>query len=282
MVLFKKATDLSEQLRQIRAGGGKIGLVPTMGALHEGHLALIGASRAAHDITVCSIFVNPTQFNDAGDFAKYPVSTEADIYLLEKAGTDMLFLPSVQTLYPGGTQGLERYDLGELENVLEGKYRPGHFQGVCQVMHRLLDITAPDALFMGQKDYQQCLVINRLLKLTKINLDFRIIPTIREADGLAMSSRNRRLNEDQRSHATGIYKTLLFLKSRLKPGDLDPLLEEAWQLLVSDGFRTDYISIADEATLQPVHNWNGREPVVALIAAFQEQVRLIDNIRLSA
>src|SRR5258708_33913479 len=167
MILFKRAGDLSGWLQGQRSQGKSIGFVPTMGALHAGHISLIDISKKSMGLTVCSIFVNPTQFNDPKDFQKYPITIEKDIYLLEKAGTDVLFLPEVGDLYPGGTANLEKYELGRLENLLEGKDRPGHFQGVCQVMRRLLDIVAPDDLFMGQKDYQQCMVVRRLLELIK-------------------------------------------------------------------------------------------------------------------
>src|ERR1700687_3303159 len=146
MILLKKADDLGQWLKKQRSGGKSIGFVPTLGALHAGHISLIDISKKRTEITVCSIFINPTQFNDPKDFQKYPVTIEKDIYLLEKAGTDVLLLPEASALYPGGTTSLEKYDLGPLETILEGKYRPGHFQGVCQVMRRLLDLVRPDHL----------------------------------------------------------------------------------------------------------------------------------------
>src|ERR1700722_17363851 len=168
MILFKRIADLTGWLKKETAAGRSTGFVPTLGALHEGHISLITISKKVTDITVCSIFVNPTQFNDPKDFQKYPVTLEKDIPLLEGAGADILFLPGVSELYPTGTSDLEHYDLGSLETVLEGKYRPGHFQGVCQVTHRLLDIVRPDDLFMGQKDYQQCMIVPRLLAIMRL------------------------------------------------------------------------------------------------------------------
>ncbi|HLI93830.1 MAG TPA: pantoate--beta-alanine ligase, partial [Puia sp.] len=165
MILFKRAADLTGWLEREKAAGRTVGFVPTMGALHAGHMSLITISKKATAITVCSIFVNPTQFNDALDYEKYPVTLEKDIAMLEQAGTDVLFLPGLAELYPAGIKALEHYDLGELDKVLEGRFRPGHFQGVCQVMSRLLQLVRPDRLFLGQKDYQQCLVIQRLLSL---------------------------------------------------------------------------------------------------------------------
>ena len=161
MILFKKAADLRKWLDGQQAEGRKTGFVPTMGALHEGHIQLVKTCLAEQNNCVCSIFVNPSQFNDPKDFEKYPVSTEKDIEMLDRAGTDVLFLPSVEEIYPEGDKGLETYDLGSLETILEGRYRPGHFQGVCQVMSRLLRIVRPDDLYMGQKDFQQCLVVGR-------------------------------------------------------------------------------------------------------------------------
>src|SRR5450432_1965348 len=197
MILFKRSEDLRLWVSKQKSQGKITGFVPTMGALHEGHIHLIQTCRSTADLAICSIFVNPAQFNDPKDFEKYPVSIEKDIEMLTKAGTDVVFLPSVKEIYPKGQTGLETYDLGPLENILEGQYRPGHFQGVCQVMSRLLDLVKPDYLFMGQKDYQQCLVVKRLIRLLGIPVEFYAVPTIREVGGLALSSRNRRLTPEQ-------------------------------------------------------------------------------------
>ena len=278
MILFKRSADLGNWLNRAVADGRTIGFVPTMGALHAGHISLISISKRTSDLTVCSIFVNPTQFNDQKDFEKYPVNIENDIALLVEAGVDVLFLPSIAELYPGGTSGLEHYDLGRLEALLEGKYRPGHFQGVCQVMFRLLGIVRPDQLFMGQKDYQQCLVIKRLLAMMQLPAKFERCPIMREPDGLAMSSRNVRLNPTQRSNATAIYRALLLLGDKWRNSG-DEALQSAEGLLKQADFQLDYISIADSLTLEPVSDRNCG-PAVALIAAFQGDVRLIDNMLL--
>jgi len=280
MIIFKKAEVLNAYLTKKRSEGKNIGFVPTMGALHTGHLTLIETCRRDENLCVCSIFVNPTQFNDPKDFLKYPVTIENDIYLLEKNGADILFLPLKDEIYPNGTNNLAHYELGYLESLLEGKYRPGHFQGVCQVMERLLHIVAPDHLYMGQKDYQQCMVVKRLLQITKSKMIFHTVPTVREPDGLAMSSRNTRLNEDDRKKAVTIYKTLLFLKQNLMPGDLFSLSLQAANMLTAEHFKVDYVAIADADTLEPVEVWNGKQPLVALIAAFLHEVRLIDNMML--
>jgi pantoate--beta-alanine ligase len=218
MILLKKAEDLSRWLEKRRSEGRTIGFVPTMGALHEGHISLIDISKKAMDITVCSIFVNPTQFNDPKDFQKYPITIEKDILMLEQAGTDVLYLPELSDIYPGGVTDLEQYDLGSLETLLEGAFRPGHFQGVCQVMRRLLEAVRPDGLFMGQKDYQQCMVVRRLLEIMGMPPVLHPSPIIREADGLAMSSRNVRLTTEQRAKATTIYQALIWLKEAWTAG----------------------------------------------------------------
>lgn len=292
MILFKKTGDLRRWIEQQRISGNAIGFVPTMGALHAGHISLIdisknigpyanvGPSAGQHSasqplagqppasVTVCSVFVNPTQFNDPKDYQKYPITIEKDISLLTAAGVDALFLPEVQEVYPNGTTGLETYDLGRLETILEGKYRPGHFQGVCQVMRRLLQLVGPDDLFMGSKDYQQCMVVQRLIQLMDWSIHLHRCPIVRESDGLAMSSRNTRLNPEERQRATAIYQSLQSLRSGAPLSTAQKILDDAQ-------FRTDYISICDAETLEPVPPEPG---AVALIAAFQGEVRLIDNL----
>jgi pantoate--beta-alanine ligase len=281
MILFKKSGDLRRWLADQKNKRGKTGFVPTMGALHGGHLRLIETCRSQTDLSICSIFVNPAQFNDRSDFEKYPVSLEKDIEMLAKAGADLVFIPSVNEIYPQGDTGLETYDLGALETILEGRYRPGHFQGVCQVMRRLLGIVTPEYLFMGQKDYQQCLVVQRLISLLEIPVEFHTVPTIREADGLALSSRNRRLTEEQRKNASAIFKALKYIRESLIPGNTHTVIESATQILDAARFKTDYISISRAADLQPIQNFDGKVKALALIAAFQGEVRLIDNILLN-
>jgi pantoate--beta-alanine ligase len=281
MILFKKANDLIKDLRQQKSIGRQVGFVPTMGALHPGHLSLIETSKKQTGLTICSIFVNPTQFNDPKDFQKYPQTLEQDIYQLERAGTDFLFLPEVAEMYPEGFEGLESYDLGYLETILEGKYRPGHFQGVCQIMHRFLKIVEPDHIYMGQKDYQQCMVIKRLLQEMQSEIVLHNCPTKREKDGLAMSSRNMRLNSIQRQNATGIFKALTFLKKNIQPGNLADPINQAIQLLTKNNFKIDYVEISNARTLQPVRQWDGKQNLIALVAAFQDEIRLIDNMILN-
>jgi pantoate--beta-alanine ligase len=277
MILFKRAGDLTRWLDQQRLSGKSIGFVPTLGALHAGHISLIAISKKSAGVTVCSIFVNPTQFNDPRDFQKYPITLEKDIALLEQSGTDVLFLPEVTEVYPDGTSGLEHYDLGRIETLLEGRYRPGHFQGVCQVMRRLLDVVRPDDLFMGRKDYQQCMVVQRLLELRDMPTRLHRCPILREQDGLAMSSRNMRLTPEQRQKAPAIYKALLAIRTGWLMGHPSKtgLIATAMKTLEQADFRVDYIEIADHKTLEPI---DGGPGAVALIAAFLGEVRLIDNM----
>jgi pantoate--beta-alanine ligase len=282
MILFKRIADLQKWLDIHKENNRSVGLVPTMGALHQGHLSLINASLEKADVTVCSIYVNPTQFNDPRDFEKYPITIESDIEQLEGAGADVLFLPSTDEMYPGGLHSDELYDLGYLEDILEGKFRPGHFQGVCKIVHRLLAIVKPGILFLGQKDYQQCMVIKKLLELTGLTntIEVFISPTLRESDGLAMSSRNMRLDAGSRIKATMIYKALTYIKSNLN-GEIPMhgLEEKAALMLESNGFNTDYFTIADAETLLPVSAETNK--MVALVAAYLGEVRLIDNLLLT-
>lgn len=283
MILFKKTGDLHKWLDGQRKKRKKIGFVPTMGALHKGHISLIERSSKSNQVTVCSIFVNPTQFNDPKDYEKYPVTIEKDIELLENAGCDVIFMPSVTEMYPEGLDLTMHYDLGYLETILEGKFRPGHFQGVCVVVHKLLEKVLPDNLYLGQKDYQQCMVITKLVDLIglKNEITINICPTLREPDGLAMSSRNIRLKEDERKKAVAIFQSLLFIRDNLKKGDLSVLKHEANSLLTKNGFKTDYIEIAGANDLSLVNEWDGKIKLVAVAAAFLNEVRLIDNMLLN-
>jgi len=280
MIIFKYASQLDQHLEQVRREGKTVGFVPTMGALHEGHLSLITRSKAGSAITVCSIFVNPTQFNNKIDFEKYPITIEPDIYQLEAADCDILFLPSVKELYPEGIETTKKFDLGYLDEILEGKFRPGHFNGVCMVVEKLLKIVKPDSLYLGQKDFQQCMVIRKLVETMGIGYKttVEICPTLRETDGLAMSSRNLRLNGKERITATTIYKTLIFVKQNLTKTPLDELRMQATEKLKKEGFKVDYVEIADITTLKPINEWDRKTNCVILIAAFLNEVRLIDNL----
>ena len=281
MIIFKVPAAITAFLDQQRRAQQSIGFVPTMGALHAGHLQLVGEARATNDLVACSIFVNPTQFNDARDFEKYPKTIERDIYELEKAGCDVLLLPSVSAMYPEGLTNGRQYDLAGLENTLEGLYRPGHFQGVCRVVHRLLDIVQPDRIYLGQKDFQQCMVIKRLLELIGSKATVVISPTLREPDGLAMSSRNMRLNASQRIQATGIYEALNSIRENLHVKTPSELESAAVAELMNKGFKVDYVTIVDAANLHPIKEKVQGRKIVALAAAYLDEVRLIDNVLLN-
>lgn len=281
MILITKTALLIQHLEKHKRKGLTIGFVPTMGALHPGHLSLIEASKKQNQLTVACIFVNPVQFNNSKDFEKYPVTLEKDIELLAKAGCDIVFHPNVEEIYPGGFPVSEHFDIGYLESILEGKYRPGHFQGVCKVMFRLLTIVKPQQLFMGQKDYQQCLVVKKLIQIMRSDIQLIECPTLREPDGLAMSSRNLRLSEEERQHANGIWQTLQYLKEHIHTGETSSVINHSKSILGEKKFNIDYIEIADAITLQLLTHWDGRQKIVALIAAFQNEVRLIDNLLLN-
>jgi pantoate--beta-alanine ligase len=281
MIVFKQIDALQNHLNVVKQENQSIGFVPTMGALHQGHLSLIEQCRHHAHVTVASIFVNPTQFNDVKDFEKYPSTISKDLVLLESVGCDIVFLPSVSEIYPNGLQATTHYELGEIENLLEGKYRPGHFQGVAQVVHRLLDIVKPDYVFLGQKDYQQCMVIKKLASLIQSPAKVITSPTYREESGLAMSSRNLRLSKDQLQNATAIFEMLTYLKTNFKNQPIEALQQYATGFLLQHGFKkVDYVALADGNNLQPVTS-NQQSNVVALVAAFIGDVRLIDNMVIS-
>ena len=283
MIIFKKAKDLEQYLETTRQADQNIGFVPTMGALHEGHISLLKISARENQVTVCSIFVNPAQFNDPKDFEKYPSTLKQDIEKLESNGCDILFLPPVVEIYPAGITEKKPYELGYLEKILEGEFRPGHFQGVCRAVEKLLSIVMPHQLYLGQKDFQQCMIIGKLVQLMGIenSVNLRICPIVREKDGLAMSSRNMRLNSEQRAKAPALYKTLIFLKENLNKGSLTDLKNEASLMLKKKGIKPDYVEIADARTLKPINEWDARTNIVGLVAAYINDLRLIDNIILN-
>jgi len=277
MILVKTSKNLQRILEKHKQNHQSIGFVPTMGALHQGHLSLIAESKNVADITVCSIFVNPTQFNNKKDFEKYPITIEKDLDMLIGAGCDILFLPSVKEMYPENDT-IIHYELGYLETILEGKYRPGHFQGVCQIVDKLLNAVTPSTLFLGQKDYQQCMVIAQMIRLCKHPTKLNICNTVREPDGLAMSSRNMRLSKAERQKALHIITALKNVKHNLKPGNINSLTENTSIYLQKQGFKVDYVQIADTKTLHLLEEWDGKTPVLILAAAFLNEVRLIDNL----
>ncbi len=276
MLICRLSNKMSAIVDSQRKMEQKIGFVPTMGALHEGHLSLIRQSKKENDQTICSIFVNPTQFNNPSDFEKYPITIEKDIMALEEAGCDILFLPSVTEIYPSDFKK-ETYSLGTLETILEGKHRPGHFQGVCQVVDRLLCIISCTNLYLGRKDYQQCMVIRQLIHLRSHPVIVHTCETIREKDGLAMSSRNIRLSPAEREKAVCLVEALRLIQKNIQAGNLTSLIQEATSLLLANGLVVDYVALTNQQ-LEPLDHWDGHTPVVGLIAASIHDIRLIDNM----
>jgi pantoate--beta-alanine ligase len=272
--VFKLKHDLQNYLVQLRQAGKTIGLVPTMGALHQGHLSLLAQAAQSADITVSSIFVNPTQFNDPKDLEKYPRPIEQDMQKLEQAGCDILFNPEVSEMYAGNEQW--HLDIGELEFLLEGKFRPGHYQGVTQVVFKLFDIVQPDMAFFGQKDYQQYMVISKMVQLLNLPVKVVMCPILRDPDGLAMSSRNIHLSATERQQALVLSKALFWLKDNFNTSDIAALQEQAADIIqAEEGVELEYLEIADGETLHPANQ--NTKTFVALVAARVGKTRLIDN-----
>lgn len=281
MIVFKKISALQRHLSFLSSNNMSIGFAPTMGALHEGHMSLMSASKASCDITVCSIFVNPTQFNEQSDLDKYPVTTQSDLNMLLQIGVDVIFLPGVQEIYPDGDDYEMPYDLGKLAEILEGEKRPGHFEGVVQVVDRLIDIVQPTILFMGQKDFQQFSIIQRMLDINDKPTKLHVCPIVREQDGLAMSSRNVRLSEQDRMDALSLSSALRYIKENYKVTPWKTLISNATQMLNKPNIKVEYLTIADGRTLQPLESILPDSYAVALVAAWVGEVRLLDNIILT-
>lgn len=278
MLLFKKVVDLKHYLAKEKRAGKSIGFAPTMGALHAGHRSLVERSQAECDLTVCSIFVNPAQFNDPKDLEKYPRTERQDIRLLNQAHCDVLFLPDVTQMYPDGHKMSKQFTFGLLDKTMEGASRPGHFAGVAQAVWRLLDIVAPDVLYMGQKDFQQVSIVASMLQQMQSAVRLIMCATIREPDGLAMSSRNVLLSTTARQRAPLLFHILEMVRLKMKnhlPADLKL---EAIHSLRKGGFEPDYFEIVDGHTLQAVQTFEQAEFVVACVAAKLDGIRLIDNI----
>ncbi len=279
MRVFKTIVALQQWLAQQRRKGKTIGFAPTMGALHEGHLSLVRAAKAAGDVPVVSIFVNPTQFNDPEDLRKYPRMPEQDKSLLEQTGCQALFMPEVEEIYPPGQDLTLRLDFGHLTRVMEGLFRPGHFEGMATVVKRLLDIVAPNRLYMGQKDFQQLTIVRDMIRQLALPVRLVMCPTVREADGLAMSSRNLRLTPPMRAAAPAIFQVLLQAREGFATGaNADTLQRRAFERLQQAGLRPEYFEIADGHTLLPVQRASDATFVVACVAAWAGDVRLIDNL----
>lgn len=277
MKVFETNESLQLWLNTLIEKGKTIGFVPTMGALHEGHAALIRKSMRTTDVTVCSIFVNPTQFNDAADLAKYPRTLDNDTLILKRNQCDILYLPSKSEIYPPGLNVDLALDFGHMMSVLEGEFRPGHFDGVVMVVNRLLDIVKPDYLFLGQKDFQQFTIIQYMIDQLKLPVSLVVCRTKRAKNGLAMSSRNLRLDGDLKERAAIINKTLLAVKRKIKTHSFKALKKYAIEKMTIPDFVPEYFEIVNGHNLKPVDSFDESDYIVACTAVWAKNVRLIDN-----
>ncbi|MFA4046277.1 pantoate--beta-alanine ligase [Prevotella sp. PCHR] len=280
MKVFRKIVDLQNELFEARKKKQSIGLVPTMGALHEGHASLVRRSVKENDITVVSVFLNPTQFNNPNDLATYPRTLEKDCDLLEKNGADYVFAPTAEEMYP--TPDKRQFEFPPVSTVMEGKHRPGHFNGVCQVVSRLFYITRPQRAYFGEKDWQQIAVVKAMVKRLKLNIDIVECPIIRESDGLALSSRNTLLAPEERAIAPNIFKYLNESIEFAKTHSLkDTHNQVVSQINATDGLEVEYFSIVDGNTLQDIEKWEDSNYIVGCITVYcgKKPVRLIDHIK---
>ena len=279
MKVLKSKKTLIDYVERQREMGKKIGFAPTMGALHEGHLSLYKAAKKENDEVISSIFVNPTQFNNPDDFQKYPKTLEKDLELLEKAGVDAVYVPNVEEMYPDGLNS-KKYNFDGLENEMEGKYRPGHFDGVGTIVEELFRQVQPHNAYFGEKDYQQLAIIKKMVEKSKLPVKIHGVPTLREEDGLAMSSRNVRLTETQRKEATIIYETLTKVKEWFKVLSVEEIKLRVLEIFRNSNFELEYFVIADEKTLKETDYFYKDKNYRAFIVAYADTVRLIDNMHL--
>lgn len=278
MEIIRTTDALWRKTADLRSQGLSVGLVPTMGALHAGHASLIDRARAENDVVVASVFVNPTQFNNPTDLATYPRTEEADCALLKEHGCDIAFIPSVEEIYPEPDTRV--FALGPVAAVMEGEHRPGHFNGVAQIVSRLFDFANPTRAYFGEKDFQQIAVIRRMLQLTGQQVEIVDCPIVRESDGLALSSRNTRLTAEGRSHAPAIHLTLAESVKRAPSMTVAALKQLVTDTIDSvPTLRTEYFEIVDPITMQPVTSWEQAANPVGCITVYCGDVRLIDNIR---
>lgn len=278
MKVIQTVGELRNELSIFRTQGKTIGFVPTMGALHEGHASLVRRAVSENDVAVVSVFVNPTQFNDKNDLIKYPRTLEADCALLEKEGVHVVFAPTVEEMYP--EPDTRRFSYAPLDTVMEGKFRPGHFNGVCQVVSKLFYMVEPDKAYFGEKDFQQLAIIREMTRRLDIPVQIVGCPIVREADGLALSSRNARLTEEQRKQALVISKTLFdsidYAKNHTV-AETQAFVEN--RIAEAEGLDLEYFELVDGTTLQKIISWGETDYAVGCITVFCGDVRLIDNIK---
>lgn len=278
MKVINSIQELQSELSNYKKKQQSVGFVPTMGALHDGHASLMKKSSAENGVTVASIFVNPTQFNDQNDLLKYPRTLEADCVLLEACGVDIVFAPEVSEMYP--EVDTRQFDYAPLDTVMEGAHRPGHFNGVCQIVSKLLDAVTPDKAYFGEKDYQQLAIIRKMVQELKYPIEIVGCPIVRENDGLAMSSRNARLSDEERKNALNISKTLFkscTFANDHSVSETKAMVENA--IKDAAGLELEYFEIVDGDTLQNVANWDDANSIMGCITVFCGDVRLIDNIK---
>ncbi len=278
MEIVHTIKDLQAALAALRAQGKTVGLVPTMGALHAGHASLVKRCVAENDAAVVSVFVNPTQFNDKNDLAKYPRTLDADCRLLEQCGAAFAFAPSVEEMYP--EPDTRQFSFAPLDTVMEGKYRPGHFNGVCQIVSKLFEAVKPDRAYFGEKDFQQLAIIREMVRQLKFPLQIVGCPIVREEDGLALSSRNARLSAEERQQALKISQALFASRDYAKShtvAETQKFVEDAIE--AAPGLRLEYFELVDGNTLQKIANWEDTSYAVGCITVFCGEVRLIDNIK---
>jgi len=281
--IIRERKAIYDEVQKLKAAGKKVGFVPTMGALHEGHLSLIRSSVKENDVTIVSIFVNPIQFNQASDFENYPITPDEDLAKLEANNCDLLFLPSQNEMYPEGLETDNDFNPGYLGEILEGAYRPGHFQGVATIVKKLFDATNPDLAYFGQKDYQQLLIVQKLVKDYKLNIEIKQGAICREPEGLAISSRNVRLTNDQRKWAPEIYQTLLKAKQALQSREISTVKHEALkQLNEIPEAKAEYFEILNAQDLTNFEANELPETIVICATVWLGEVRLIDNILVKA
>ena len=277
MIVYRTKTDLAGHLLSLQNEGKTIGLVPTMGALHQGHMSLVEKANSENDIVVVTLFVNPTQFNDPSDLDHYPRTLDQDLELIRQLEADLVFVPSVKEMYP--EEDTHIFDLGSLDKVMEGKHRKGHFNGVAQIVSKLFLLIRPHRAYFGQKDFQQLVIIRRLVEILELNLTIVPCPIIREKDGLAMSSRNTRLSKEERKLAPKIYETLV--QAREKMEDMTPSQVKEWvtlQFKKQSELNLEYFEIVEDKGLMPIYEWDEKLNKVACLAVQLGGVRLIDNL----
>ena len=278
MKVIHTIKDLQAELSVLKAQGKKVGLVPTMGALHAGHASLVKRSVNENEVTVVSVFVNPTQFNDKNDLVKYPRTLDADCKLLEACGATYAFAPSVEEMYP--EPDTRKFSYAPLDTVMEGAFRPGHFNGVCQIVSKLFEAVKPHRAYFGEKDFQQLAIIREMVRQMQFDLEIVGCPIVREEDGLALSSRNARLSAEERENALKISQTLFKSRTFAATHTVSETLKFVEDAIAAvPGLRLEYFEIVDGNTLQKVDNWNQTSYVVGCITVFCGDVRLIDNIK---